>query len=202
LVRVRDHGRVARARELVSERFEPAAELSEVVELAVEDGDDVAALVAHRLVAGREVDDREAPVAEHAPSVGLDGAVVGAAMYDRRVHALDRSGVRLVPAEESANPAHARKSRLRGRLLPRRTSPRRPRLGTFRAPRPPPSGRLRDHGAPARAVRRRGPGALRRPRARGGCARAVRPPYALDVADGRTPDRRRPGRARARGRAL
>ena len=41
-----------------------------VVDLAVEDGPDRPVLVAHRLVAGVEVDDREAPVAEPTETVG------------------------------------------------------------------------------------------------------------------------------------
>ena len=45
------------------------AQLAEVVELAVEDRDDVAALALDRLVAGLQIDDREAPVAEHAAAV-------------------------------------------------------------------------------------------------------------------------------------
>ena len=82
------------------------AQLAEVVDLAVEDGGDVAALALDRLVAGREVDDREAPVAEHAAAEGGDRAVVGAAVDDRVVHRLDRSRIGRVPAEKSADPAH------------------------------------------------------------------------------------------------
>src|SRR5689334_21847908 len=114
---MRDERRVAGAANLVSGGFELATELAEVVQLAVEDGDDVAAFVRDGLVAGVQVDDRQTAVAEHAAAVGLDGAVVGAAMYDRRVHGLDQPRVGRVPAEESADPAHARYPRLRGRVL-------------------------------------------------------------------------------------
>ena len=152
-----------------------------------------------------EVDDREAPVAEHAAAVGRDGAVIGAAMYDRRVHALDQPRVGRVPAEESADPAHARYARLRGRVVPRRTAARRPGLGAL--PRPAASARpggFRDRVADAAAGRRRGRGAVRRARPRGGGARAVRAPHALDVADPRAPDRRRsrPSACCARARWL
>ena len=68
---------------------ELSPELVEVVQLAVEDRDDVAGLVRHRLVAGLEVDDLEAPMAEHATPERGDAAVVGTAVDERRVHARD-----------------------------------------------------------------------------------------------------------------
>ena len=78
----RCRGRRARGGEL-------GAQLAEVVELAVEDGDDVAGLVRHRLAARLEVDHPQAPVAERAAAEGVDGALVGAAMDERCVHAGD-----------------------------------------------------------------------------------------------------------------
>ena len=63
-------------------------------------------------------------------------------------------------------------------------------------------GGLPDRLAAAAAGRRRGRGAVRRARPRGDGARAVRAPHALDVADARAPDRRRPGRAGAARGAL
>ncbi len=98
LVGVRDERGVARARDVVPERLELAAELRVVVELAVEDRDDLAAFVGDRLVAGLQVDDRQTPVGEGAGARDGDGAVVGAPMYHRAVHARDQVGVGRVPA--------------------------------------------------------------------------------------------------------
>ena len=61
LVQVRHELDVADAAKRVALRLELGAELAVVVELAVDDRDDVAALVRDRLVAGLEVDDREPP---------------------------------------------------------------------------------------------------------------------------------------------
>ena len=68
-------------------RREVAADVAEVVELAVEDGDDVPGLVRHRLVAGLEVDDAQAPVAEDAASERGDATRVGPAVDERLGHA-------------------------------------------------------------------------------------------------------------------
>src|SRR4029077_674885 len=137
--------RVATATDLVAGRLELAPQLAEVVDLAVEDGDDVPALVRDGLVAGLQVDDRKAAVAEDAAPVGGDGAMVRAAMYDRVVHALDQSRVGSVPAEESANPAHARYARLRGRVVSRRTAPRRRGVATVLGAPAAAARRVRDH---------------------------------------------------------
>ena len=60
-----------------------------VVDLAVEDGDDVAVLVRDGLVAGREVDHAEAAVAERAAPERGGRAVIGAAMADRVARGAD-----------------------------------------------------------------------------------------------------------------
>ncbi len=95
LVQVRDDGRVAGAADLVPAPGEVLAELEEVVDLAVEDRDDVPRLVLDGLAAGDEVDDLQAPVAEHAASIGVDRALVRAAMDERGVHPLDDRPVSL-----------------------------------------------------------------------------------------------------------
>ena len=71
------------------------AELEEVVDLAVEDGDDVPGLVLDGLAAGDEVDDLKTPVAEHAPAERVDRAFVGTAVEERGVHPLDDRSVSL-----------------------------------------------------------------------------------------------------------
>ena len=68
---------------------EVAANLLEVVQLAVEDRDDVTGLVQHGLVAGLEVDDLEAAMAEDAAPERGDAAGVGAAVDERLGHAGD-----------------------------------------------------------------------------------------------------------------
>ena len=68
-------------------------ELAEVVELAVEDGDDVAGLVRDRLAAGGEVDHLEPAVSEHATAERVDRTLVRPAMDERGVHPLDERRV-------------------------------------------------------------------------------------------------------------
>ena len=177
------------------------AQLAEVVELAVEDATTSPRSLATGWSPVCEIDDREAPVAEHGAAERRDGSS-GRGRDVRSPRSCARPPrVGRVPAEESADPAHARYARLRGRVVPRRKAARRPRSGSatrdlaMRAAR-----RLRDRVAAAAAGRRRGRGAVRRARPRGGGARAVRPPHALDVAD-RTRARRaatRPSRCCAR----
>ena len=66
-----------------------ATNVLEVVQLAVEDRDDVAGLVQRRLIAGLEVDDLEAAMAEDATSERGDAAGVGTSMDERLGHAGD-----------------------------------------------------------------------------------------------------------------
>ena len=80
-----------------------------VVDLAVEDGDDVAVLVRDRLIARREVDHAQAAVAERAAPERSGRAVIRAAMPDRVARgADDRDVVRagLGGSEESTDAAH------------------------------------------------------------------------------------------------
>ena len=89
LVEVRDDRRVARAAHLVAARGELLAQLVEVVELAVEDRHDLAALALDGLLARLEVDHAQAPMAEHARAEGVGRAVVGAAVHERVEHRVD-----------------------------------------------------------------------------------------------------------------
>ena len=79
-VRLRDHLGVGRRREATAELLELGAKLDVVVDLAVLHHPVAAALVAQRLVAALEVDDRE-PVVGHAEAaVEVEAHAVGTAM--------------------------------------------------------------------------------------------------------------------------
>ena len=65
----------------------------EVVDLAVEDDDDRAVFVEQRLLAGGDVDDRQAPVAEAEARLDVQAAFVRAAVELRVVHALQHDAV-------------------------------------------------------------------------------------------------------------
>src|SRR6266850_1435326 len=79
-------------------RFELGAQLAEVVDLAVEHDPDGTVLVVDRLMAGREIDDAQAPHAERDALVDEHAFIVGAAMADHVAHAVDERA-RLVRAE-------------------------------------------------------------------------------------------------------
>ncbi len=108
VVQMRDHRRVAAAPDVVAASRELGTELREVVELAVEDGDDVAALVLNRLVAELGVEHLKALMAENAGAVGVRRPLIGAAVADSRSHRVDEGGLGRVRRRiESADPAHA-----------------------------------------------------------------------------------------------
>src|SRR5205085_11922119 len=92
----------ARTHELVRELFV-------VVDLAVLDDDDGAVLVRDRLVAGVEVDDRQAAGGEPDRAVDEHSVRIGAAVRERRAHRSEPLGIR-GPAVRGcpADPAHAR----------------------------------------------------------------------------------------------
>ena len=69
------------------------AQRREVVELAVEHGDDVAGFVRHGLVPGLRIDDDQPLVAEDAAAGPVGRAVVGAAVDDCRAHPVDESRI-------------------------------------------------------------------------------------------------------------
>ena len=72
--------------EAMAERFELRPNLSEVVDLAVEDDPDCPVLVGQRLIAGGEIDDAETPMAE--ADAGADEEAVGvrSPVRDDRCH--------------------------------------------------------------------------------------------------------------------
>jgi hypothetical protein len=82
------------------------SQLGMIVDLAIEHGADLAVLVPHRLVAGRQIDDREAPMAkEHTPQiVDMKAVAVGPAMRQSGGHALKVGAA--AAARESGQPAH------------------------------------------------------------------------------------------------
>jgi len=86
---MRDDSGVTGAWHLMTTLVEAAANLVEVVQLAVEDRDDVAGLVRHRLLSGLEVDDTKAAMAEDAAAERGDAAGVGTSMDERLGHAGD-----------------------------------------------------------------------------------------------------------------
>ena len=102
---------VAVALEDVALGDELALEIEEVVDLAVEDDPDRSVLVGHRLRAGRrEIDDRQAPVAEAERAFQVDAAAVGTAMRDHLGHAGEELAVgwlRRISIQEAADAAHA-----------------------------------------------------------------------------------------------
>ena len=68
-------------------------QLLEVVDLAVEDDDHRAVFVEQRLLAGGDVDDRQAPVAEADAGLDVQAAFVRAAVVLRLVHALQHGAI-------------------------------------------------------------------------------------------------------------
>ena len=148
-----------RAADLVAARREPRAQLAEVVELAVEDGDDVAA--SRSRPAGRPCSRSitcEPPVAEHAAAEGLGRARGrGPGGRSRAFIASTSAGCGARgSANESPQIPHMRDSvpsRTLRRLLPRRAAARRRRLAALRRAPAPPARRLRRDRADAAARR-------------------------------------------------
>ena len=92
---------VAVGAEAVAGAFEPAAQLAEVVDLAVEDDPDRAVFVGHRLMPAGQVDDRQPPMAQgharrgfparlRAEAGGVDALVVRPAMREHVDHPPER----------------------------------------------------------------------------------------------------------------
>src|SRR5215813_9509106 len=89
--------------------LELVSQLTEVVDLAVENDPDHLLGIRHRLMAAGEIDDREAPEPEAERAGEEVPFVIGPAVRDRPCHGLDvhtsdRSAAREV--ELSADPAH------------------------------------------------------------------------------------------------
>ena len=123
-----DHLGVAARAEHVAERLQLGDQLLVVVDLAVEDDATRAVLVEQRLLAGREIDDRQPAVAEADAGLDVQAAFIGAAMMLRLVHAATAGAVDLaraacvedagdcrtcsVPPWQCARPASARPPQL------------------------------------------------------------------------------------------
>ncbi len=103
-----DHFGVAAGVEGVAGGFELGAELSEVVDFAVEGDPDVAVFVGHGLLACGGVDDGKAAVTEG--DVGADevSVAIGSAMGDGAGHAADGGVIRdrLLMGDDAGNAAH------------------------------------------------------------------------------------------------
>ena len=100
-------------RNVCPSRSQRGAQLAVVVDLAVEDHPDGAVLVGDRLVAGRDVDDAQAPHAERDAVLDVEALVVRSAVADDVAHALQQRGPLLargagltIPFDESRNPTH------------------------------------------------------------------------------------------------
>ena len=97
-----------RGRESMAVALKLAAELAEVVDLAVEDDADRAVLVRDRRIAVLEVDDREPVLANRAPTVYEDALSIRAAVALTRKLCTDcLLGRRPRLAHEPGNPTHA-----------------------------------------------------------------------------------------------
>src|SRR5215813_12839022 len=95
--------------ELVAARKEPPAQFGKVVNLAVEDHPDRAVLVADRLTARGQVDDRKPPHPHRDVLFEIESFIVGPAMHDGRSHgarSLVISRSSQVSINESENTAH------------------------------------------------------------------------------------------------
>ncbi len=96
--------------ENVAASFQLSAQFQEVVDFSVERDIQVAIRRRHGLAAGvRQIDDRQAAMAQTDGAVGPYAVAVGAAMRDEIAHRPDRSGVHRTPGlevEPSRDPAH------------------------------------------------------------------------------------------------
>ncbi|MEZ5121313.1 MAG: hypothetical protein R2736_07030 [Solirubrobacterales bacterium] len=176
LVEVGDRLGVACGGQAVPGLAQPPAQVLVAVDLAVEDDDDRAVLVGHRLVAGLRVDDGQALDAQ--PDVAVDEAptLIGPAMLLRDRQAIDELWLdrAVVPTQLSGDSAHSAINvptaaglararcphRAPARLARACTSPRRPdplcgEHGTWRDRRlpPAPSARRRRSARPDRGSR-------------------------------------------------
>ena len=121
-VRVRDHAGVGGGREAVAERLELLRQLDVVVDLAVLHHPVAARLVGERLVAAREVDDREAGVDHPEAAVQVEARAVRAAVVELARHR-EQEAPRGFPVHARICPREAAHGRLRivataGRLNP------------------------------------------------------------------------------------
>src|SRR5216683_289008 len=96
-------------RHRVAEPDQLRSKLGVVVDLPVEDDPQRAVLIADRLVAAGEVDDRQPPATERDALANARSFVVGPSMRDARAHPVEhfRNGPGIGRAGETANPTHA-----------------------------------------------------------------------------------------------
>ncbi len=100
---------VAARRVTVAGLFQSGPQIGVVEDLAVEDDPNVAALVAERLMAQREIDDAEAAVAERYEFIAKEAAVVRTAVTDGAGHPLERFRRALsgLSGRKTRDPAHS-----------------------------------------------------------------------------------------------
>src|SRR5262249_10273207 len=111
---VHDHFGVGLRAKHMAEGLELRNQFLIVVDLAVEDDDDGAVLVEERLLAGRDVDDREASMAERDARLEVLAVRVGSAMGLRVVHAPEDRPAQVTRAfriDDSGYSTHDRSSR-------------------------------------------------------------------------------------------
>jgi hypothetical protein len=109
LVGVHDHLAVGVRREAVPALLQQAAQVELVVDLAVDDGGDLAVLGVERLVAAGDVDDRKPGMGERERSDPPERVPVGTAVAQGLHHSLGRVGPRRAGRiEDCSDPAHAR----------------------------------------------------------------------------------------------
>src|SRR5438067_6015248 len=103
LIGPQQHLGIGIALELQAVELELAADLAEVVDLAIEGEREAGGLVAHRLVRAVRIDDREAPVAEGHAVFAARGeeraaaGAVGATVRERIEHWDERALIRRMP---------------------------------------------------------------------------------------------------------
>ena len=81
----------------MAQRLQFGHQLLEVVDLAVEHDDDAAVFVVQRLLAGRQVDDRQPAMAEPDAGLEVQSAFIGAAVELRLVHAIEQRAIDFAP---------------------------------------------------------------------------------------------------------
>src|SRR5262245_66019684 len=90
LVGAQDHLGVRGGAEAPAAGFQLASQLTEVVDLAIEDHGDPGALVRHRLIAGYQVDDCQTPVPEADRPAAEKSVSVGATVRENSGHRSQR----------------------------------------------------------------------------------------------------------------
>ncbi len=107
-IEVNDDLSITMGVKLMAAGFEFAAQLREVVYLAIEDDPNALVFVVNGLVAAREIDNAEPPHAQAHRPASVNSLVVRPAMDDRLAHAVDllRLGLLVGAPHQSCYPAH------------------------------------------------------------------------------------------------